>query len=179
MGALVLGLAVAFTGVAAAQSGPGHTFYPVRLAFETIALPPKESPARLTSQLQRLHQRIAETREATARGESDAVEDALAAYRGTLDEVVDLGRRHPGNAGRTMVALQADVHELESLASRAPARERATILQTIVAVHTAERHFDPSTFGQAQPGANTPNFAWRCARIASTAGSCSRTALHE
>ncbi|MFM2106208.1 MAG: hypothetical protein RL338_1240 [Chloroflexota bacterium] len=85
---LALGLTVATVGsVAGAESGPGEAFYDARLAVESLALPPDDTPEGVAARLALLDRRLAEATEASERGDDAAATAALGAYRSRLGEL--------------------------------------------------------------------------------------------
>jgi hypothetical protein len=87
-------LVVAGVGVVGAEIGPGQPFYGLRLTLESLTLPAQGTAARFQTELTLLGSRLEEARQATARGDSNAARDALAAYEARLGEV-DANRTDP------------------------------------------------------------------------------------
>jgi hypothetical protein len=124
--AMALGLAAALTlGTSAAvfAAPPGSPFYAARVAIEN-ALLPGNADARLASHEDHLKQRLAEAREAAARGDGVGLAAALEAYQDEVAAAVaDLGDDPARLAhledvlGRHVAALQALEATLPSDAS--------------------------------------------------------------
>ncbi|HEX9044655.1 MAG TPA: hypothetical protein VF802_06480 [Candidatus Limnocylindrales bacterium] len=72
------------SSVAAAQSGPGQPFYGVRLAAETLTLPPDGTPDGVQARLKVLDERLTEMRAAAKKGDERGAAAALGAYRSGL-----------------------------------------------------------------------------------------------
>lgn len=101
---LALGLTIATVGsVAGAESGPGEAFYDARLAVETLALPPDDTPEGVVARLSLLDRRLAEATEASERGDDAAAAAALGAYRSRLGELFPAGA--PGAVDLAGVAI--------------------------------------------------------------------------
>lgn len=120
------------------EGGPGQPLYDARLAVETMALPPRTSEDRVDAQLDRMRRRLSEAEGAVWRGDAAAVNDALQAYRGTLDEVVELARVHPAKVRLAVSSLAQDARTLDALADRvsfdAPAAIRDSLDRTRAAI---------------------------------------------
>lgn len=143
-------VAVSFSTVAA-SSDPGEPFYGLRLALEQLMLP-AEASVRAVAQLDRLEERLSETREAVTRGDERGVVDALAAYNELLADTIapGVGTRAP----ELDVALGRHQLELEALGPTLPTEARAGFEQALVTVESA-RGERPAR-APASPGGGGP-----------------------
>jgi hypothetical protein len=123
--ALALGLVVAASGVAAAESGPGQPFYGLRLAVASFTLP-AQGTAREHGLVAQLDERLKEAGTAVRNGDGRAAQDALQAYLRTLAEL------ERGNIDRSVLAeLQHHLDVLQALISSAPSEATSGLQQAI------------------------------------------------
>jgi hypothetical protein len=123
--ALALGLVVAASGVAAAESGPGQPFYGLRLAVASFTLP-THGAAREHGLAAQLDERLEEAGAAVRNGDGRAAQAALRAYLRTLAEL------ERGNIDRAVLAdLQHHLDVLQALISSAPSEATSGLQQAI------------------------------------------------
>lgn len=157
--ATVLALAVG-TSLAAAAAGPGQPFYHLRLALESVTLPP-QGTARIGALLGHLDTRLAEARQASARGDHAAVADALAAYEATLSTLTDTVATS-GADQSVLDQLARHVAILEGLRDRLPPQAQPGVERALEQTQRArdaisQRPASPPD--QPAPGAAPPDYA--------------------
>lgn len=112
---------------ALAETGPGHSLYGARLAFEALTLPSAGTPDRVEAQLRRMGTRVTEAEEATTRGETRALHDALDAYRETLADLEGAGAGNPSARANIEQELARNERSLAGLAARASPSNRLLV----------------------------------------------------
>ncbi|MBF6606777.1 MAG: hypothetical protein IVW53_14505, partial [Chloroflexi bacterium] len=84
---LAVGLLAGSVGLVSAQSGPGQPFYGLRLAIETVSLPPRGTQARIDAEAARLTARFTEAESAAWAGDPGGLVAALDAYTAGLRDL--------------------------------------------------------------------------------------------
>ena len=123
-----LTLALAVGSVAAAQ--PGGPLYETRIWAETLTLPTSAAD-RAQSQVRRLQERLAEAAAATAAGDTNASDAALAAYGAIVGEAT-AGADVSAAANATLdTGVRRNIEVLTILAERVPKPARTAIEHAI------------------------------------------------
>jgi len=149
----VLAAAVAFalvggTSLAAAESGAGQPFYPVKLAIESWTVPAR-GQARVEALLGQLEARLAEAEQGSRRADAAAIADAIAAYEQELGELkasalaLSVGDQH------VLDELARHLTVLEHLLGTVPSQAQAGLRR---ALDQAQRARDAITHRPASPG---------------------------
>ncbi len=148
--ALLLGV---LSGGALAESGPGHSLYPVRLALETLTLPARGSQERIDAQLGRLEQRVREAADAARASDGHAVDDAVTAYRETLRDVAELTKAQPSSRRQVAERLRQASTALTALADRAAPAFRDHVVAAVAETCATRRELWNE---RADPAATSP-----------------------
>jgi hypothetical protein len=126
--AACLTLALAAGAVAAAR--PGGPLYGTRIWAEALTLP-SSAAERATAEVQRLQERLAEAAAATAAGDTNAANAALAAYNAIVGEATT---RADGNAAANSTldtGVRRNIEVLTILSGRVPDQARDAIEHAI------------------------------------------------
>jgi hypothetical protein len=136
--------------VAAAQAG--GPLYPTRLWIETATLPSGGS-ARTAAELDRLDARLADAMGAAARGDSDAVTAALAAYRQIADDAISAAGGDQALETKVTAALERHVAVLTAVSEGLEAKGNTTAAAAVeTAIERAIEHNASVVAGLANNG---------------------------
>jgi hypothetical protein len=138
--------------------------YHLRLELESLSLPPVGTPGRLSADLGRLANRLAEAQAATAGGDTAAANDALGAYQDTLVDGVAAAGDSAADRTNLDAALGTQLAVLNRLLANTPAQARAGLEHAIAEVGRARAAIDhgarpenaPDKGGGASPGNSAP-----------------------
>lgn len=150
--AACLTLALAVGSVAAAQ--PGGPLYGTRIWAETLTLP-TSAAERATAEVRRLNDRLAEAAAASAAGDTNAADAALAAYNSIIAEAT-AGTNGDAVANATLdTAVRRNIQVLTILAGRVPVQARNAILHAIEQSNSAVDGLSGQPGVGGQPSTNS------------------------
>jgi hypothetical protein len=153
---MVGALLVGSFGIVAANSGPGQTFYGLRLAAEQLTLP-GSGAERLQRQLARLDDRLAEAQQGARAGDPGGVAAALDAYRTELSETLDDARLSGADVSLLLAALVRQEVVLDALEANVPASAQGGLEQAIDQLGHAEEVLRSTPAASPSPAAPAAN----------------------
>jgi hypothetical protein len=149
--AALLGL-LALAGGTLAASRAGGPLYDARLWVESLSLP-SEPGGRVDADLARLQTRLDEATDAASQGNGAAVQAALDAYRGIVDDALAFTGNDLTREVRLRLELERHRVVLETLAGLLPAPAADALNRVLERENGAVRTIDEHT--QGKPNANS------------------------
>jgi hypothetical protein len=154
-------LSLGVVGAALAAGQAGGPLYGTRVWLESLTLP-ADAAMRADAEIVRLEERLAEIDAAAARGDADALGDALAAYGLIADEALAGALGHPTAVDRIRTALDRHLAVLARVAGHVPSQAAAQVEASIeraiehsnAAIDRIQGRPRPST---GEPAGSTPD----------------------